>query len=131
MICRWFTINRLDPLQIKHLEYILGKKPSLMIDGQLQWDQINWNLMEQLEKLHPFGVSNPSPLFSIPVPKQTFYTMKDKHVKWRLNGMDLIGWNVAEKFIEKLPQRLAVNLEVNEFRGQRTLQLVIQEYQYS
>ena len=84
--------------------------------------------MEQLDRLQPFGEGNQEPLFSIKTPEFPFTLLKEKHVKWQVNGnVEIIGWNRAETYAEKPPSQLAVNLGFNEFRGRRKIQLNIQD----
>jgi single-stranded DNA-specific DHH superfamily exonuclease len=84
--------------------------------------------VEQLDRLQPFGEGNQEPLFSIETPELPFTLIKEKHVKWQVNGnVEIIGWNLAETYAEKPPSQLAVNLGFNEFRGRRKIQLNIQD----
>lgn len=103
-------------------------QPEVTLEGQLEANQITWELMDQLKRLEPFGAHNPAPLFEIPVPQQMFQVMRDRHIKWYWNDMDIVGWNLAEAFLKHAPHRLAVRLDVNEFRGNRKIQLIVEEY---
>jgi single-stranded-DNA-specific exonuclease len=87
-------------------------------------------LVEQLEWLQPFGEGNPEPFFVVQAPDHEFQTMKERHVKWKLSGsVDIIGWNLAEAFEQQPPSQLAVTLGFNEYRGRRSVQMLIQEVQ--
>jgi single-stranded-DNA-specific exonuclease len=104
--------------------------PKLQIDGTLDESVVSDQLVEQLEWLQPFGESNPEPIFVVQAPEQEFQTMKDRHVKWQLNGsVEIVGWNFAEAFEQQPPLQLAVTLGFNEFRGRRRVQMLIQEVQ--
>jgi len=104
--------------------------PKLQLDGALDYSELTEQFMEQLNRLQPFGEGNPDPLFSVNSPESPFTSLKQKHVKWKLNGnVEIIGWNRSEPFTEDLPSELAVNLGFNEFRGQRSIQLIIQDSQ--
>ena len=104
--------------------------PKLHLDGALDYSELTEQFMEQLNRLQPFGEGNPDPLFSVNTPESPFTSLKQKHVKWKLNGnVEIIGWNRSESFIKDLPSELAVNLGFNEFRGQRSIQLIIQDSQ--
>jgi single-stranded DNA-specific DHH superfamily exonuclease len=84
--------------------------------------------VDQLERLQPFGEGNQEPLFSIETPELPFTLLKEKHVKWHVNGnVEIIGWNRADSFSENPPSKMAVNLGFNEFRGRRKIQLNIQD----
>ena len=103
-------------------------EPSLKLDGSLEFPKLTDLFVEQLDRLQPFGEGNPEPLFSMETPELPFSLIKDKHVKWQLNGnVEIIGWNRAEMYAENPPSKLAVNLAFNEFRGRRKIQLTIQD----
>ena len=102
--------------------------PKLKLDGTLDYPELTEQFLEQLNRLQPFGEGNPEPLFSVNTPESPFTSLKQKHVKWKLNGnVEIIGWNCSEPFNNDLPSELAVNLGFNEFRGQRSMQLTIQD----
>ena len=104
--------------------------PKLHLDGTLDYPELNNQFVEQLNRLQPFGEGNPEPLFSVNTPESPFTNLKQKHVKWKLNGnVEIIGWNCSETFTNSLPSQLAVNLGFNEFRGHRSIQLTIQDTQ--
>ena len=104
--------------------------PKLQLDGTLVYSELNNQFVEQLNRLQPFGEGNPEPLFSVNTPELPFTSLKQKHVKWKLKrNVEIIGWNCSEPFTNSLPSQLAVNLGFNEFRGQRSIQLIIQDSQ--
>ena len=93
-------------------------------------EKFDEKFVEQLNRLQPFGEGNPEPLFSVNTPELPFTSLKQKHVKWNLNGnVEIIGWNCSEPFTNSLPSQLAVSLGFNEFRGHRSIQLIIQDSQ--
>jgi single-stranded-DNA-specific exonuclease len=103
-------------------------EPKLHLDGCLEFPKLTSLFVEQLDRLQPFGEGNQEPLFSVKTPELPFTRLKEKHVKWQVNGnVEIIGWNRAETYAEKLPSQLAVNLGFNEFRGRRKIQLNIQD----
>ena len=103
-------------------------EPKLQLDGSLDFPKLTNLFVEQLDRLQPFGEGNQEPLFSIETPELPFTLLKEKHVKWQVNGnVEIIGWNRAETYAEKPPSQLAVNLGFNEFRGRRKIQLNIQD----
>ena len=103
-------------------------EPKLQLDGSLEVPKLTNLFVEQLDRLQPFGEGNQEPLFSIETPELPFTLLKEKHVKWQVNGnVEIIGWNRAETYAEKPPSQLAVNLGFNEFRGRCKIQLNIQD----
>ena len=104
--------------------------PKLKLDGTFDYSELNEQFVEQLNRLQPFGEGNPEPLFSVKTPESPFTSLKQKHVKWQLEGnVEIIGWNFSEPFSKILPAKLAVNLGFNEFRGKRSIQLIIKDIQ--
>ncbi len=109
-------------------------QPLLKLEGELTLQAIDWQLIDQLELLQPFGAANPIPLFSVPAPLQPFQTLKGKHLKWNIAGKEIVGWNLAESFsnvrvMNRIPLKLAVLPGVNEFQGRRSIQLMIEDFQ--
>jgi len=105
-------------------------EPKLHLDGCLEFPKLTSLFVEQLDRLQPFGEGNQEPLFSVKTPELPFTRLKEKHVKWQVNGnVEIIGWNRAETYAEELPSQLAVNLGFNEFHGRRKIQLTIQDSQ--
>jgi single-stranded-DNA-specific exonuclease len=105
-------------------------EPKLQLDGYLEFPKLTNMFVDQLERLQPFGEGNQEPLFSIETPELPFTLLKEKHVKWKVNGnVEIIGWNLAETYTEKPPSQLAIKLGFNEFRGRRKIQLTIQDSQ--
>ena len=105
-------------------------EPKLQLDGSLELPKLTERFVEQLDRLQPFGEGNQEPLFSVETQELPFTRLKEKHVKWQVNGnVEIIGWNRAETYTEKPPSQLAVNLSFNEFRGRRKIQLTIQDSQ--
>ena len=104
--------------------------PKLQLDGTLDYPELNEQFVKQLNRLQPFGEGNPEPLFSVDTPEGPFSSLKQKHVKWNLQGnVEIIGWNCSETFTNSLPSQLAVNLGFNEFQGKHSIQLTIQDIQ--
>ena len=118
--------KRFIALCVERLPASLDQK--LQLDGSLELPELTNMFVEQLDRLQPFGEGNPEPTFSVKTPELPFKRLKEKHVKWEVNGnVEIIGWNLANTFAEKPPSRLAVNLGFNEFRGRRKIQLTIQD----
>jgi single-stranded-DNA-specific exonuclease len=109
----------------------------LPIDAALPKEQITAALAEELEKLNPFGQSNPQPVFT--TTELSIYDFakiggNKQHLKFSLtNGQDIIdgvGWNMANLYplIQKnLNLEIAFNLSINEWQGRQKLQLIIKD----
>jgi single-stranded-DNA-specific exonuclease len=92
-------------------------EPSLSFDAELTLDQVRPELFQAVQRLQPFGVGNPQPVFvaravRLVAPPRV---LKDKHVKLKLApalaenrdlttgnwrnaiSFDALGWNLAER----------------------------------
>jgi single-stranded-DNA-specific exonuclease len=91
-------------------------EPVLNIDAELSLDQISPELYQILQRLEPFGVGNPEPVFAAKAVRlmAPARLLKDKHVRlklapaknasdgnsnWRKSiTFDALGWRMAERF---------------------------------
>jgi single-stranded-DNA-specific exonuclease len=113
-------------------------RPRLRIDGQLSLKAINHELMQGLDSMGPFGLSNPRPIFhASPVevvdgPR----TLKERHLKMTFcqdgRRFRAIAWRAAERagFLEthRAGVNLAFSLERNEFQGETYLELSVADF---
>ncbi|MBD2346556.1 single-stranded-DNA-specific exonuclease RecJ [Anabaena subtropica] len=113
-------------LELQHL------KPLLKIDAQANFHQINQELYQQLNSLHPCGIDNPDPIFwtsNVQVVEQQ--TIGKGHIKTTLSQtidgqqyqFKAIAWRWRDYF--PLPPRLdiAYKLRENHFNGNPSLEL--------
>jgi single-stranded-DNA-specific exonuclease len=106
-------------------------EPALNFDSELSLDQVTPELFQVLQRLQPFGVGNPEPVFTsravrLAAPPRT---IKEKHVKLKLSGefannrelssgnwrkaitFDALGWHMAER-CQKAALLMGDNLEI-------------------
>jgi single-stranded-DNA-specific exonuclease len=106
--------------------------PDLNIDGELAPDEITVVLAEEVDRLSPFGMGNPEPVFMLRgatvVDRRV---VGENHLKLRLaaggNLFEAIGFNMAHQ--EHPPERIdaAFSLEMNEWNGRRKLQMRLRD----
>ena len=133
-------------------------RPKIRIDERMPLSKINYEIIEELELLEPFGKGNPSPLLAeknIPVLKidilgKNSNTLKIKCLMPGVNKtIDGICFNRVEEFIEMLkdrygedhmsylanPRDIKVDLifspQINEYNGYKSIQLKILEFKLS
>ncbi|MBX4269660.1 single-stranded-DNA-specific exonuclease RecJ [Clostridium estertheticum] len=133
-------------------------KPKIRIDQRMPLGKINYEMINELEQLEPFGKGNSSPLLAeknIPILKidilgKSANTIKIKCVIPGLNKtIDGIFFNRVDEFIEMLkdrygeehmnyltnPRGLKLDLiyspQINEYNGRKSIQLKILEFQLS
>lgn len=124
----------------KYAEQVIGGKnmvPRLDIDGFVDIEQISEELVNEIEKLRPFGHANPGPLLgcrSAPLMESRGVGKGGAHLKLRLRTdntvLDGIGFNLGA-YAEILATAESVDLafvpEMNEYNGKRTVQLEVKD----
>lgn len=132
--------------------------PKVSIDIPLLLKDINFNLIEEISKLEPYGKANPKPTFGMKNLKVLELRVlgKDKNVlKMKLSDgtlfIDGIYFGDIHDFQESLklsygedeynkafngyPNGVKIDIvcmpEINEFRGNKKVQLIIQNYRFN
>ncbi|MDG2091152.1 MAG: single-stranded-DNA-specific exonuclease RecJ [Gammaproteobacteria bacterium] len=113
-------------------------------DGSLNEDCLNLEFAEFIEDAGPWGQHFPEPLFSGTFKVIKTRVLSDKHLKLLLeivdpghrsehlsgHNVDAIAFNVEAEVLESKLDQIEVlyRLQVNEFRGQRSAQLLIEHF---
>ena len=112
---------------------------SLKIDCELPLEFIDINLYESLQKLAPFGMGNPEPVFisrNVVIEDIRLVGMEGKHlkinVKCQMSNVKFggIGFGMGEMFSKiKIGDRIdiAYTIDINEWNGEQRLQLKIKD----
>lgn len=109
--------------------------PTLKADMILGLDEINFELVDHLRYLEPTGIANPSPKFvTLGLRVRTKKTMgkESQHLKLFVTDgnqkIEAIWWNKGDQynFISETVD-LFYSIEVNEFNGEKNLQLIIKD----
>jgi len=106
--------------------------PVLEIDAVLSAQDIHEGTICELRRLEPFGQANRPPLFC--VRRASVLTRrvipKTKHIKLKLGiggqSFEAIGWGMAEREIGNTID-VCFSLEINEWQGKRSVQLVLRD----
>ena len=80
-------------------------EPVLSIDGEVALEQVTPEFFREVQRLAPFGMSNPQPVFAARGVRlaQPPLLLKEKHVKLRVmsaaggRAFDALGWRMAER----------------------------------
>jgi single-stranded-DNA-specific exonuclease len=111
-------------------------QPPLRIDAEVGLDEINFDSLAELEKLKPTGQGNPAVQFcarnlSHQRPLQRIGAQK-QHVKmWVTDGLathEVVWWNGGEKSLPVGKFDLAFAPQINEFNGNRMVQLKVLDW---
>lgn len=113
-------------------------RPRLWVDGPLAFAEITDRVVAELNTLAPFGAGNPKPRFQTgPVtvvdgPR----ILKERHLKMSMKQdgrvLRAIQWNAAERESQmaalKSGAEIAYTVEENEFRGERHVELRLEDF---
>jgi single-stranded-DNA-specific exonuclease len=111
-------------------------EPVLRVDAAVDLAEVDWPLYEEITRLEPFGMGNPTPVFGACGVRllATPLIMKEKHLKLRVgNGartLDALGWGWAARAPSLAAGQhvgLAFTLEQNNYQEMARLQLVIKD----
>ena len=113
----------------------------LSIDIAMPLQYISEEFIEELKVLEPFGNGNSKPLFA----ERDFHVLQSQVLGKNKNTVKVYGSNAAgchmeglyfgdpEELLELLKKKDTISItyypSVNEFRGKRTLQIMIQDFQ--
>jgi single-stranded-DNA-specific exonuclease len=113
-------------------------RPTLEIDAEVQLESLNWGVVEQFSRLEPTGEDNPSPLLLARNCRvRSVRTVgSGKHLKLGLDSgpathvFDAIGFGLGEwqsAIQEDDHVDIVFGAEINEWQGQRRLQLNVED----
>lgn len=122
--------------------------PKLTIDAKVDIKDVNWELYDLLQKFEPFGKNNEKPLYAAcNVIVQNVKPVGSKHnhinlfVKAGTRIVKMVGWNLCATEDEKTnwcttlspgdAVDLVFDIGVNEWNGNRELQLTIRDIKKS
>ena len=99
----------------------------------------DWIVFEnELENYLPFCDELPEPIFQLTLPKSDcdhqLMGKTKNHLKLTYDGVSFIQWGGAQQFLEAIGTQLITvsgNFQINEFRNQKSLQLLIQSVEYA
>ena len=127
---------------VKKIQYLVKKKltkkdlvVNLKLEAKIKASDINWELVEQLEKFAPFGEANSTPRFCITGLKiKNLKTVgnSNKHLKLNLfdpvseEDFDAIGFGLGGAKIKVGDKvKIAGELEFNEWNARKKIQIKI------
>jgi len=116
----------------------LPPKPQLQIDAYLPISDLDLELVDQIERLAPFGAGNPALILAsqdLRLVSHTPIGRAKEHLRLVVadqneQHMDVLWWNgVGNRMPEQnTPFDLAFTIQANTFRGERQLQIQWQDY---
>ena len=127
VLCDYIADNDID----------LSQKKTLTIDEVLPLAEIDLDTVKSLEKIAPFGMDNPKPVFEIKdfeVKQARTMGQNGAHLKLKImqgsTAVDLVAFNqghLVQEFQQVQNLCLAVTLSINKWNGQTTVQLMLED----
>lgn len=112
--------------------------PTLRVDTELDLANLNPDLYREIERMEPFGEGNPPPVFAsrnLSIAGARTVGSENKHLKLRVKnslgiGFNAIGFGLGNLFSVLSPEKpvdIAYNLTINEWNGNKDLELKIKD----
>ena len=129
-----FTTRICEVSQPLLTDEILLRK--IKIDLEIDFPHLSWNLAEKLADFEPFGLGNLAPVFvcfGVEVLEVRVIGSSSKHLKLKLKKdkvLEAIFFGGGEKFGDlEVGSKIDIvfNLEVNQWNGNKSLQLKIKD----
>jgi single-stranded-DNA-specific exonuclease len=131
--CQLFEERCRNTLSPEHLERVL------LVDAEVPLAALSLRVVEELDRLEPYGVGNPKPLLvagQLEVVGQPRIVGEQKnHLQLRVRQGDVImkavGWNMAERgkaLVPGIPCSLVFHPTINEWNNHREVQLEIRDF---
>ncbi|MDD3894311.1 MAG: single-stranded-DNA-specific exonuclease RecJ [Syntrophomonadaceae bacterium] len=126
-----------DYSQIKMTENLLSK--TCRTDGEIDLQEINYNLIEELKALEPFGEGNPQPVFimrNMPINSLRAVGSTKEHISFDFSRSDLQGIAFRKPEYMDFPYRecwhdVIGEISENDYRGKKSLQIRVKEMKMS
>ena len=125
------TMKSLALTKLKNIQF----QPSLEIELAINFEDISWDLLDLLEKFHPYGQSNPEPLFmstGLSVTSIRQVGGDGQHLKLEIakgnKSRGAIAFGLGKMSLE-LGDKIDIvyNLSINQWNGNREIQLIIKD----
>ncbi|NWF73235.1 MAG: single-stranded-DNA-specific exonuclease RecJ [Nitrospirae bacterium] len=135
--------SRIDEFRSRFSAVVAGwthgsvKFPTLNVDAEVRLDEVNFQLIQEIGTLHPFGAGNPEPTFAVTrLEVMDSRTVGEKHLKMTVRQgaslpFDSIGFGMKSLLERGIPSRTPVDLaftpELNHWNGRDRIQLRIRD----
>ncbi|MBU0650825.1 single-stranded-DNA-specific exonuclease RecJ [bacterium] len=131
------TINKIALEEIL-IDYL---KPKIKIDAQIDLSEITFKLAHEFDMISPFGAKNPKPVLLSSGLKITNppRIVGEAHVQFQVEQnktkLSCIAFKMKDRydeimkaFIEQKPVDVVYNININEWNGRESLQLVVKDF---
>lgn len=117
-----------------YMSTIVPEDLSNEVKAEIKLDvhKITFDLLNEFYQYAPFGNGFEFPIFKvtdIDINKVQRLGKNKAHIKILADDLDILSWNPSEEFVDKASQAsradITGTLSINEFRGKKTLQLIV------
>jgi single-stranded-DNA-specific exonuclease len=106
------------------------------VDMEIEEEDIKQELIDEMELLHPFGEGNPVPRFALrasTINSPAWVGKNQEHLKFRIGSKNIeaIAFNRRDRTeypLQNCNHDLLFELDTNEFRGKRSLQMKVKDF---
>ncbi len=143
------TLENVIPFQ-KKFDKIVSERitaeqqiQTINIDLEVDLSMIDFKFFGILKQMAPFGPMNMQPVFcskGVHIVRNSLMKMKEKHLKFQVADPETgvtfpaIGFGMVDSFYEKLNTSktcdICYTLDINEFRDQKNLQLMLKDVKF-
>jgi len=139
------SVNKIKDFKDKFIKAILRETggefpaPTIRISVSIKEEELQTSLLEDLNKLGPFGQANPEPILAlknIQLTKEPKKVGSGDHFQFSVNNgkssISGIAWNMADR-IPPINSKidLAIKLKWNLWNGRKTLQMILVDWRTS
>lgn len=128
------TFAKAAALELVHLYPDADFTGTLLTDGALLAESLTLGFANELRAAGPWGAGFPEPVFSGDFKVVEQRVVGERHLKMRVESLqggaplDAIAFNQADESVAyRGPVQLVYRLDVNEFRGRQTAQLIVEQ----
>lgn len=138
-----YSQEKLDKFVEKFIQFSKDKLedkqliPSIDIDLVIDIESWNLEILEEINKLRPFGQSNPEPLFlskDVNISEIVNMGADNQHVKFKLYDFWALAFGQTERYQDlKIGDKIDIvyTVEINNFNNKKTLQFKIVDLEKS
>jgi single-stranded-DNA-specific exonuclease len=132
-----YSEQKLDKFVEKFIEFSKNKLrdkeliPSINIDLEIDIESWNLEMLNEINKLRPFGQNNPEPLFlskAVSISEIVNMGVDNQHVKFKVNNFWALAFGKTELYQDlKVNDKIDIvyTVELNNFNNKKTIQFKI------